>query len=113
MMAHALVEHFIFREQSGKLGELRGGGKLAVDEQVGGLDEGAFLSEFGDIVAAVLEDAFFAVDKSDRAFACAGVSISRIKGDRTGFAPKCADVDADFSFRSYNCGQHKRLAIND
>ena len=113
VVAHALVEHFVFREQCGKLGELRGGGKFAVDEQVSGLDEGAFLRELGDVVAAVLEDAFFAVDEGDRALAGTGVSVARVERDAAGFCAKRADVDSDFSFRSNDGGQHERLAIND
>jgi hypothetical protein len=54
MVAHALVKHFVFREQRGKVGELLGGGKIAVNEQISGLDEGAFVRKFCNVVASVL-----------------------------------------------------------
>jgi hypothetical protein len=79
VVAHVLVEHLVFGEQLGKLGEFGAGRQLAVDQQVGGLDEGAFFREFGDVIAAVAEDALFAVDEGDGALAGAGVAVS---GDR-------------------------------
>ena len=53
--------------------EVRAGGQLALDDQVGGLEEGALLGELLDRVAAVPEDAAPAVDVADPALAGGGV----------------------------------------
>jgi hypothetical protein len=60
------------------------GGQFAVDDQVGGLDEGAFFRQFRDVVAAVAQDALFAVDEGDGAFAGAGVAVAGVEGDAAG-----------------------------
>src|SRR5439155_575970 len=49
--------------------EVRGGGQLALDDQVGGLEEAALLGQLLDRVAAVAEDAALAVDVADLALA--------------------------------------------
>ena len=67
--AHALVEHLVVGEQRGEIGKLGGGGKFAIDQQIGGLDEGAFFREFRDVIAAVAKNALFTIDEGDRAFA--------------------------------------------
>ena len=84
--AHALVEHLVFGEQRGKIGEFGGSGKLAVDDQVGGLDEGAFFREFGDVVASIAKNAFFTIDEGDGAFAGAGIAVAGVESDVAGFA---------------------------
>ena len=55
-------------------------GQLAVDEQVGHLEVGGALAQLLDRVAAVLEDAGFAVDVADRAAAGRGVRERRVVG---------------------------------
>src|SRR5207249_11807343 len=49
--------------------EVRGRGQLALDDQVGGLEEAALLGQLLDRVAAVAEDAALAVDVADLALA--------------------------------------------
>ena len=85
MKTHVCVQHLIFREPLGKFHEFGGGRQFAVDQQVGRLDEGAFLGELRDIVAAILEDAFFAIDEGDGTLAGAGVTVSWVKSDAAGF----------------------------
>ena len=96
-VAHVLVQHLVFREQVGELGELRAAGKIAVDEQVGGLDEGAFFRQFRDVVAAVAQDAFFAVDEGDGALAGTGVAVAGIERDAAGLVSEREDVDPHFA----------------
>ncbi len=60
--------------------ELRLGRQLAVDQQVGDLEEGRLLAELLDRDAAVLEDALLAVDVGDRRAAGGGVRERRVVG---------------------------------
>jgi hypothetical protein len=56
----------ILREQLGELLALRQRGQLAIDDQVGRLDEIGILGELFDRVAAVAKNACLAVDEGDR-----------------------------------------------
>ena len=56
------------------------GRQLAVDEQVGDLEEARLLRELLDRVAAVLEDALLAVDEGHRALARGGVDETGVVG---------------------------------
>ena len=67
--AHALVEHLVVGEQRSEISKLSGSGKFAIDQQVGGLDEGAFFRKFRDVIAAVAKNALFTIDEGDGAFA--------------------------------------------
>jgi len=53
-------------------------GQLAVDQQVGDLEEGALFGELLDRVAAVAEDAIFPVEFGDGALCSAGGGEARI-----------------------------------
>ncbi len=67
--------------QGGKpLGLLLGGGQLAVDDEIGYLREGAVLGQVGDVVAAVAQDSFVAIDERDLALAGRRVHESGIVG---------------------------------
>ena len=108
---HVLVQHLVLREEAGESFEFRCRGKFAVDEQIGGFDEGALLGKLGNVVTAVLEDPLFAIDEGDRAFAGTRVAVARIKRDTAGFVAQRGDVDADFAFRSNKRRQLERLAV--
>ena len=113
METHSLVQHLVFREHVGELDQLGAGRKVAVDQQVGRLDEGAFFREFGDVVAAVAKDSRFAIDEGDGAFAGTRIAVSRIKGDATGLIAERRDIHPDFTLGAYDGWQLDRLAIND
>ena len=73
-----LVDEGVDRDQVGPLGELVGGGKLAVDQQVGDLQVAGVLGQLLDRVAPVLEDSLVAVDEGDRRPARGGVHVGRV-----------------------------------
>src|ERR1700723_2773528 len=63
-LLNALVNEGVMRNVVGPIRELRLVGKLAVKNQVGGLDVSAFFSEFLDGITAVTQDALITVDVS-------------------------------------------------
>ena len=74
--------------------QLVGGGQLAVDQQVAGLDERRVLGQLVDRVAAVAQDAGVTVDVGDRRRARRGVGETRVEGDEIGGRQQLADVRA-------------------
>ena len=85
VVAEALEELFDVLVDKGVVGdvvdpavELRPGGELAEDQQVGDLEEGGALAELLDRVAAVLEDSPLAVDVGDRRAAGGRVGEGRV-----------------------------------
>ena len=64
--------------------QLRLGRQLAVEQQVGDLEEGGVLRELFDRVAAVLQDADVAVDEGDGTAARRRVHESRVVGGQAG-----------------------------
>jgi len=58
------------------------GRQRAVNQQIGHFYKFAFCGQIGDIVAAIAQNAFFAVNKGDVAGAGAGVTEARIIGDQ-------------------------------
>jgi hypothetical protein len=73
----------VVRHEVDELLELLGGGQLAVEQQVGHLEEGGLLRELLDGVAAVLEDALVAVDEGDGAAAVGRVQERRVVTHQT------------------------------
>jgi hypothetical protein len=69
-----------------ELGKLLGRRQLAVEQQVGNLDEARPLGQLLDRIAAVLKNALFAVYISDRALAARGGGESGVVVK----APVCA-----------------------
>ena len=67
--------------------------KLAVQKQIGNFHEGRLLGELVDRVAAMEEDALFAVDIGDRALAAAGRGKAGIVGEHPRLGVELADVD--------------------
>src|ERR1700730_1937026 len=68
---HKLLDDFVdegvVTDAAGPIFQLRGGGKFAVEEEVGGFKVGAFFGEILDGIAAITEDAGIAVDVGDAA----------------------------------------------
>jgi hypothetical protein len=62
---HLLVEHRVKRHAIVEIVLLRLGRQLAIEQQVAGLEEIAVLRQLLDRVAAIEQDTFVAVDKSD------------------------------------------------
>ena len=82
-----------------KLVQLLGVRQLAVDQQIAGLDEVATLGDHLDRVAAVAQNALFAVEKRDGAGRRAGVDVPLVERDVAGLAAQLGDVEAPFIFR--------------
>lgn len=108
---HGLVDHLVVGEEVGEAAELVAGGEFAVDDEVGGLDEGGVLGDLFDGDAAVAEDAFFAVYEGDGALAGAGVGVAVIEGDETGLGAELGDVEGQLAFGSAEHGELVGLAI--
>ena len=77
---HVLVHERVHGDLVHPLLQLRAGGQLAVDDQVGDLQEGGALAQLLDRIAPVLEDAGVAVDVRDRAAAGSRVHERRVVG---------------------------------
>ena len=82
-----------------------GGRQLAVDDQVGRLDEGGVLGQLLDRIAAVAEDAGLAVDEGDGALAGAGVAVALVVGDVAGVGAQIADIDRLLALRADDDGK--------
>ena len=99
---HVLMEHFVFREQIGKVVQFRLRRELPPDQQISGFHKCGFFRQlfYGD--AAVAEDALLSVDERNAADARTGVSITFIEGDISGLAAKVGNIDRRFLLGSYN-----------
>ena len=93
MKLHVLVHQLVLREQIGKSPKLGVGWEFLVDDQIGRFKKGRVFGQFLDRNAAVAQNAFFSVNKSDGAFAGAGVPVAAIEGDQTGLIAQFADVN--------------------
>ena len=78
---HVLVDEGGFVEERGELLQLRRGGKLAVEQEVGHLGEGGLLRQLLDGIAAVAQDPLLPVDEGDGAPAGAGVLVALVQRD--------------------------------
>ncbi len=79
-----LVQHRVAADPVLELGQLVLRRQLAVDQQVGHLDEGGLLGQLLDGVPAVAQDAGVTVDVGDRALARGGVDEAGVVGDGAG-----------------------------
>ena len=73
--------------------ELRPVRQLAIQDQVGDLEERAVLGQLLDRVAAMQQDALVAVDVGDLGAAARGRGEAGIVGEHPGLAIELADVD--------------------
>ena len=74
----ALVHDRMVRDAEHPRIELGRGGQLAVQQQVGRLEEGAPFGQLLDRVSPVAQDALVAVDEADGAAACRGIEEPRV-----------------------------------
>ena len=93
-----LVQHRVQLNPAGEVGQLRGAGQLAVDQQVADLDERRLLGELVDRNAAVTQDAGVAVDVGDGALASGGVDEAVVERGEAGLGQKRAERNAVVSF---------------
>ena len=85
--------------------ELLGRGQFAVDQQVGGFGEVAALGDHFHRIAAVAEDALFAVQEGDGAAGGTGVGVAFVQGDVAGGAEQLADIQGPIAFGALHKGQ--------
>ena len=87
-----LVQQRVAADALVELGELVLGRQLAVDEEVGHLEEARLLGQLLDRVAPVAQDALVAVDVGDRARAGGGVDEPDVQGDVARLLEELGDV---------------------
>ncbi len=90
----ALVQQGVPTHVVSEGGQLRGGGQLAVDQQVGDLEEGGALGELLDGVTAVAQDPGVTVDVGDGRGAGGRVDETRVQRHLPGRGEQCRDVEA-------------------
>ena len=93
-----LVQQGVVAQVGVEVLQLVGGGQLTVDQQVGHLVEGGVFCEVGDVVAAVAQDSFVAVDVGDLGLGGAGGNVAGVEGDQAGLAEKLAQHDTVVAF---------------
>ena len=96
--AQVLMQQGVHVDQPDEVGQLLGGRQLAVDQQVGDLQERGVLGELLDRVPAVAQDPSIAVDVGDRGRARGRVDEPRIVGHVPALREQLADVQAGGTF---------------
>ena len=91
--AHLLVHHGVAGDTIVEVGFLGGGGKLAVEQEVAGLEEVAVLGQLFDWEPAIEQNAFVAVDIGDLRLAAPRRRVTRIVGEHSSLGVELADVD--------------------
>lgn len=89
-----LVQQGVLRDVVLERRELVDGRQLAVDQQVGDLQEGGALGQLLDRVAAVPQDARFAVQVGNGGFVRGGVAVTAVQCHQTGLGTELPDVEA-------------------
>ena len=95
-----LVHHRVMRDLVLEIRELRLVGQLAVDQQVGHLEEARLLGQLLDRVAAVEQDALVAVDEGDGAARARGRDEAGVVGEVAGVLVEPGDVDGGIAERT-------------
>ncbi len=88
-----LVDHGVMDHAAVEVLLLRLGRKLAVKQEVTGLEEVAVFGELLDRIAAVFQDAGVAVDIGDLGLAAAGGGKTGVIGEHSGLGVELGDVD--------------------
>ena len=91
--AHLLVHHGVAGDTIVEIRLLRRGGKLAVKQEVTGLEEVAVFRQLLDWESAIEQDAFVAVDVGDLRLAASRRGVTGIVGEHPGLGVELADVD--------------------
>ncbi len=86
--------------------------QFLVQEQVADLQEAAVLGQFLDGVAAVTQDADFAVDIGQLGIAACGRGIGRVVGEHAGLCIETAHIDDFRAFGALEDRQLDGLAVN-
>ena len=90
--AQLLVQHGVVHHTGGKILVLRLVRQLAVQQQIGDLQEGGFLRQLLDRVAAIQQHALVAVDIGDLAFTGGSGAVAGIEGEDAQIVVDLADV---------------------
>ena len=75
-----------------EVGLLGRGGKLAIEQEIAGLQKVAVLGELLDRIAAIKEDSFITIDIGDLGLAARGRGEARIVREDAGLTVQLADV---------------------
>src|SRR5664279_1251880 len=92
--AQVLMQQCVAADPSIEVGQLVGARKLAVDKEVGGLQERGVLGELLDRVAAVAKDSGVTVDVGNRRTAGSGIDEAGVEGDSTGLLQQFGYVES-------------------
>ena len=95
-----LVQQGVAADLLVELVQLGGRGQVAVDQQVGHLEEAGVLRQLLDGVPAVAQDARIAVDVGDGRGGCCGVHEAGVKGDSAGLLQQLGNVVTFVSFNN-------------
>ncbi len=87
------VQHRVIGDVALELGVLGRGRQLAVEQQVGHLEEVRLLGQVVDRIAAVQQNPLVAVDEGDLALATRRRGEGRVVGEDVGLAVELADID--------------------
>ena len=90
--AHLLVHHRVMGHAIDEVDFLGGCRKLAVEEQIAGLQKIAVLRQILDRIAAIEENALVAVDVGDLGLTASRRRKAGVIGEDTGLGIKLADV---------------------
>ena len=104
LVQHGVVGHTV--HELVELGLLR---QLAVQDQVGDLEERAVLGQILDRVAAMQQDALVAVDEGDLRAAAGGRGEAGVVGEHPGLAVELADVD---DVRAERALEHREIDVS-
>lgn len=107
-----LVQHRVVGDVFVELGEFRGLGQFAVQQQVADFQEAGLLGQFVDRVAAVQQHALVAVDEGDLAFAGCGGGEPRVVGEDVGLRIELADIDDRRAVRATLHRELDRFAVD-
>ena len=99
------MQQRVHRHLLAELRELFVVGSCAVDQHVADLGEPSAGGDLFDRIAAVAQDALFAVDERDRALAAASVPIPRVQGDQPSVFAQLGNVDSAFPFATFDYRQ--------
>lgn len=89
-----LVQQRVLGDLVLERGELVDRRQLAVDQQIRHLDKAGPVGKLLDRIAAVAQDALFAVEIGDRGLVGGGIAVATVQGHQTGLRTKLPDIEA-------------------
>jgi len=75
---------------------------VAVDQEIGDLDEGAVCGQFLDGDSPVTQDPLVTIDEGDGALARTGIGIAWVEGDDSGLFAQVRNVDRALAFAAFD-----------